>query len=147
MTGFQQEVMTMQEAARWFRRSTSWLRLQTDLLRLVGPGGLPLFHIRLCRTYILGRLCGLQGVLLRQAQVRALAVECGLEQWPQLAALEQGVGAPPQPEQTAASGRVKNEGVTKARQAQGRPARQMARTDHAAPAATRRAPFKSRVCS
>jgi hypothetical protein len=98
MTGFQQELMTVQEAARWFRRSPSWLRQQGDLLRLATPGGQPLFHVRVCRSYILGRLCGLQGALLRQAQVRALAVACGLEQWTHLAAMEQAVSELPQAE-------------------------------------------------
>ena len=96
MIDCQQELMTVEEAAKWFRRSASWLRQQADLLRLAAPGGQPLFHVRVCRSYILGRLCGLEGGRLRQAQVRALAAACGLEQWPYLSELEQSViEAPP----------------------------------------------------
>lgn len=98
MTGFQQELMTAQEAARWFRRSPSWLRLQRDLLRLATPGGQPLYHVGVCRSYVLGRLCGLQGALLRQAQVRALAAACGLQHWAQLKELERAVADGPLPD-------------------------------------------------
>jgi hypothetical protein len=78
MTQLAQELMTPHEAARWFRRSPSWLRQQPALLRLRAPGGQPLFHIRVCRAFVLGRLCGLEGDQLRQAQLKALAAACGL---------------------------------------------------------------------
>ena len=55
-----QELMTPDETARWFRRSVSWLRQQKELLRTVGPRGQPLFHVRVCRAYVLGRLRGLR---------------------------------------------------------------------------------------
>lgn len=74
-----QELMTPHEAARWFRRSPSWLRQQSRLLRAGGPGGQPLFHVRVCRAYALGLLCGLDDEELRQIQVEALAAACGLE--------------------------------------------------------------------
>lgn len=73
-----QELMTPHEAARWFRRSASWLRQQNKLLRVGGPGGQPLYHVRVCRAYILGQLCGLEGAGLRRLQIRALATACGL---------------------------------------------------------------------
>jgi hypothetical protein len=73
-----QEVMTPAEAARWFRRSPSWLRQQRSLLRLGGPNGQPLFHVHVCRAYILGCLCHLTDAALRRVQIRALAAACGL---------------------------------------------------------------------
>ena len=42
MLDVQQELMTPPEAAKWFRRSTSWLRRQPHLLKLVGQCGQPL---------------------------------------------------------------------------------------------------------
>jgi hypothetical protein len=45
MTDVQQELMTPKEAARWFRRSVSWLRRQPQIVRLAGPGGQPLYHL------------------------------------------------------------------------------------------------------
>lgn len=75
-----QELMTPHEAARWFRRSPSWLRQQRDLLRVGGAGGQPLYHVQVCRAYVLGRLCGLQGTTLHAAQVKALAAACGLSE-------------------------------------------------------------------
>lgn len=78
MTPLPQELMTPQEAARWFRRSISWLRQQHDLLRLTSPHGQPLYHVRTCRAYIFGKLCGLPADALRQAQLNALAQACGL---------------------------------------------------------------------
>jgi len=73
-----QELMTPHEAARWFRRSPSWLRQQHKLLRVGGAGGQPLYHVRVCRAYVLGRLCGLDEVELRRVQIQALAAACGL---------------------------------------------------------------------
>ncbi len=73
-----QELMTPHEAARWFRRSPSWLRQQHELLKVAGPGGQPLYHVRVCRAYVMGRLCRLRGEALRQVQIRALAAACGL---------------------------------------------------------------------
>lgn len=78
MLDVQQELMTPPEAAKWFRRSTSWLRRQPHLLKLVGPRGQPLYHIGSCRAYMLGRLIGASGLELRRVQLRALAETCGL---------------------------------------------------------------------
>lgn len=78
MTELAQELMTPEEAAKWFRRSTSWLREQRDLLHVRRHGGLPLYHVRVCRAYVLGKMRGLDGEALRQIQVEALAVACGL---------------------------------------------------------------------
>ncbi len=78
MTPVTQELMTPHEAARWFRRSPSWLRQQHELLPIRSAGGQPLYHVRVCRAYVLGRLCGLAGEILRQAQIKALASACGL---------------------------------------------------------------------
>jgi hypothetical protein len=72
-----QELMTPHEAARWFRRSPSWLRSQPNLLRVGGPGQ-PLYHVCVCRAYILARLCGLSAAELRRVQLKALAATCGL---------------------------------------------------------------------
>lgn len=80
MTDVTQELMTPHETARWFRRSPSWLRQQTRLLRVGGPSGQPLYHVRVCRAYVLGQLCGLDDAGLRQVQVRALAAACGLSE-------------------------------------------------------------------
>ncbi|NLF32480.1 MAG: hypothetical protein GX591_16515 [Planctomycetes bacterium] len=77
MNDVTQELMTPHEAARWFRRSPSWLRQQTALLRL-GAGGQPLYHTRVCRAYVLGRLCGLPDHALRELQMNALAAACGV---------------------------------------------------------------------
>lgn len=74
-----QELMTPDEAARWFRRSPSWLRQQAGLLRLGGPHGQPLFHVQVCRAFLLGRACGLSDERLRTVQIRALAAACGLQ--------------------------------------------------------------------
>jgi hypothetical protein len=73
-----QELMTPSEAAKWFRRSPSWLRQQRELLRLAEGHSQPLFHVGVCRAYVLGRLSGLDPVALRQVQLRALAAECRL---------------------------------------------------------------------
>ncbi|MEP0848394.1 MAG: hypothetical protein HRF50_16420 [Phycisphaerae bacterium] len=78
MIDVQQELMTPQEAAKWFRRSPSWLRQQQEIVRLGGPGGQPLYHTRVCRAYVLARLCGLRGEALRRAQLEALAAVCGV---------------------------------------------------------------------
>ena len=78
MTEVAQELMTPHEAARWFRRSPSWLRQQGKLLRVGGPGGQPLYHVRVCRAYVLGQLCGLDDRELERVQRDALAAACGL---------------------------------------------------------------------
>jgi hypothetical protein len=78
LTNLEQELMTPAEAARWFRRSPSWLRQQKGLLRLGGRNGQPLFHVRVCRAYVLGCLCRLTDAALRRVQIRALAAACGL---------------------------------------------------------------------
>lgn len=80
MTPSTQELMTPHEAARWFRRSRSWLRQQKDLLRVASPNGQPLYHLQLCRAYVLGKVCRLNDDDLRQAQLRALAAACGLNE-------------------------------------------------------------------
>jgi hypothetical protein len=78
MTDLRQELMTPSEAAKWFRRSRSWLRRQPQLLRVQGVGGQPLYHVCICRAYVLGRLCGLTGKPLRRLQIKALIAACGL---------------------------------------------------------------------
>lgn len=78
MNELAQELMTPNEAARWFRRSRTWLRQQAELVRLGSPGGQPLYHIRVCRAYVLGKMRGLLGEALRQVQLAALATACGL---------------------------------------------------------------------
>lgn len=79
MVDIAQELMTPQEAARWYRRSPSWLRQQTSLLKVsAAQGGQPLYHVRVCRAYVLGKLCGLSPDELRSVQVEALATACGL---------------------------------------------------------------------
>lgn len=77
-----QELMTPHETARWFRRSPSWLRQQNRLLRVGAPGGQPLFHVHVCRAYVLGQICGLEPEPLRRVQIRALAAACGLRDTP-----------------------------------------------------------------
>ena len=94
MTEVTQELMTPQEAARWFRRSPSWLRQQSELLRVRGPSGQPLFHVQVCRAYVLGRICGLDRAGMRQTQVKALAAACGLAEAPEL--VEPARGTPRQ---------------------------------------------------
>jgi hypothetical protein len=79
MTEIPQELMTPHEAARWFRRSPSWLRQQARLLRVSGPGGQPLYHVRVCRAFVLGQLCGLDDRELTRVQRDALAAACGLD--------------------------------------------------------------------
>jgi hypothetical protein len=74
-----QELMTPHETARWFRRSPSWLRQQHQLVRLGARGGQPLFHVHVCRAFVLGRMCNLDGPALRMMQMDALAAACGLE--------------------------------------------------------------------
>jgi hypothetical protein len=76
MTELVQEIMTAVEAAEWFRRSVSWLRQQPELLRICGQRGQPLYHVRVCRAYILGRLRGVRGEALREVQLAALAAAC-----------------------------------------------------------------------
>jgi hypothetical protein len=78
LTEIAQEVMTPHEAAKWFRRSISWLRFQRDLVRVAGPAGQPLYHDDMCRAFLLGSLLGLTGAALRRAQVEALAATCGV---------------------------------------------------------------------
>lgn len=73
-----QELMTPDEAARWFRRSPSWLRQQRELLRFGEGKAQPLFHVNVCRAYVLGKLAGLVADALRTVQVQALAADCKL---------------------------------------------------------------------
>lgn len=86
MNQLAQELMTPQETARWFRRSVSWLRQQGDLVKLGNPGGQPLYHVDVCRAYVLGRMCGLDRDALRRIQLEALAATCHLraatDEWP-----------------------------------------------------------------
>lgn len=89
MTDIAQELMTPNEAAKWFRRSTSWLRHQPEIIRVAGPGGQPLYHVNVCRAYTLGKMCGLKDSELRRIQVEALAAACHLlhvKPWDDLAA-------------------------------------------------------------
>ncbi len=90
-----QELMTPQEAARWFRRSVSWLRQQRQLLKLRSRCGQPLFHVQVCRAYVLGMLCGLSGPQLRRVQLDALAAACGLQEFSAL--INDAGDAPPTP--------------------------------------------------
>lgn len=78
------ELMTPNEAADWFRRSTSWLRQQRGLLRVGGRTGQPLYHVQVCRAYLLGKLQNLRDAPLMRLQLHALAAACGLS--PQAAA-------------------------------------------------------------
>ena len=80
VTDIAQELMIPDEAARWFRRSLSWLRQQHELIRLGGPGDQPLYHVRVCRAYVFGRMRNLTGDALRDIQLQALATACGLDQ-------------------------------------------------------------------
>lgn len=73
-----QELMTPQEAARWFRRSVSWLRQQADLVRLGAHGSQPLYHVDVCRAFVLGKMRELDRQELRQVQMEALAASCRL---------------------------------------------------------------------
>lgn len=72
------ELMTPDEAAKWFRRSASWLRQQRELLRFGDRKAQPLFHVNVCRAYVLGKLAGLPAPRLKQVQVQALAADCRL---------------------------------------------------------------------
>lgn len=74
----EQELMTPQEAARWFRRSISWLRQQRELLRL-GRTGQPLYHVDVCRAFVYGQIRGLNVQQLRRVQLEALAASCHLQ--------------------------------------------------------------------
>lgn len=78
LTPLTQELMSPDEAAAWFRRSISWLRRQQDLLRLHADNQ-PLYHVRVCRAYLLGRLAGLSGRELKLVQFHALAAACRLD--------------------------------------------------------------------
>lgn len=79
MLDIAQELMTPNEAARWFRRSASWLRQQNDLIKLGGPNGQPLYHTHACRAYVYGRMCELDGTALKRVQLDALAAACGIQ--------------------------------------------------------------------
>jgi hypothetical protein len=79
MLDIAQELMTPHEAARWFRRSASWLRQQADLVKLGGPNGQPLYHTHACRAFVYGRMCDLNGESLRKVQLEALAAACGIQ--------------------------------------------------------------------
>ncbi len=107
MTELAQELMTPDEAARWFRRSISWLRDQRDLLRLAGRGGQPLYHVRVCRAYVLGKMRGLAGEALHQLQVEALAAACGLPTQPP-APPAQPPAPPPLPARATAKASAKS---------------------------------------
>jgi hypothetical protein len=89
MLDVQQELLTSPEAAKWFRRSTSWLRRQPHIVKLVGPNGQPLYHIRSIRAYVLGQLVSASGPELRRVQLRALADACGLSEDQAIAAIVQ----------------------------------------------------------
>lgn len=78
MTEIAQELMTPREAARWFRRSPAWLRQQSGLLRVAGPGGQPLYHIAACRAYVLARMCNAAAHELRRVQIDALQAAIGI---------------------------------------------------------------------
>ncbi|MBK8914634.1 MAG: hypothetical protein IPM64_08570 [Phycisphaerales bacterium] len=78
MTNVTQEIMTPREAARWFRRSPGWLRQQRGLLRITGPGGQPLYHLAVCRAYVLARMCDAPPGVVRRVQVEALERACGV---------------------------------------------------------------------
>ena len=91
-----QELMTPHEAARWFRRSPSWLRQQHELLKVAGPGGQPLYHVRVCRGYVMGKLCRLRGEMLRRVQLQALAAACGLSENEEVRALLAAAAGNPQ---------------------------------------------------
>ena len=70
------ELMTPDEAARWFRRSPSWLRQQRDLVRLGANRAQPLFHVKVCRAWVLGKMSRLDPDALRRLQLKALESEC-----------------------------------------------------------------------
>jgi hypothetical protein len=53
-----------------------------------GPGGQPLYHVRVCRAYVLGQLCGLDDQELARVQKDALAAACGLDHTLHLAAVD-----------------------------------------------------------
>lgn len=98
MTEISQELMTPNEAAKWFRRSTSWLRHQSEIVRVAGPGGQPLYHVDVCRAYTLGKMCGLRHADLRRVQVEALAAACRLlhaKAWDEIAARVINAPQPP----------------------------------------------------
>jgi hypothetical protein len=78
LSNLTQELMTPQEVARWFRRSPAWLRHQPDLIRLGTSTGQPLFHVAVCRAWVLGRFCRLTGQALRRVQLCAMAAACGI---------------------------------------------------------------------
>ncbi|QOJ14257.1 MAG: hypothetical protein HRU75_06235 [Planctomycetia bacterium] len=78
MMNVTQELMTPREAARWFRRSPGWLRQQRELLRVTGPGGQPLYHVAVCRAYVLARMCEAPPGVVRRVQVEALERVCGV---------------------------------------------------------------------
>lgn len=78
MKPIDRELMTAGEAARWFRRSASWLRRQKAILKLAGPGGRPLYHLAACRAYLLGIASGWDAQMLRAAQLDALKAASGL---------------------------------------------------------------------
>lgn len=105
MTDFNQELLTPDEAATWFRRSALWVNALDGLVvfsasALGGPGH-RLYHIRCLRAFVLGWMEGLRGDALRQRQLSALAVDCGLEPLsPEPRVLNTGarpVPAPPPP--------------------------------------------------
>ena len=97
MEPVKQELRTPHEAARWFRRSTSWIRHQRDLIRLQPRGGQPLFHVRVCRAYVLGKMIRLNRTALRNAQIQALAADCDLRPPALVAREREALHLPPKP--------------------------------------------------
>ena len=78
MVEIAQELMTPQEAAEWFRRSPTWIREQRRLLRMKADGGQALYHVDICRAYVLGLLRELDGDALQRIQLAALEAACKL---------------------------------------------------------------------
>jgi len=97
MLAIAQELMTPDEAAKWFRRSLSWLRQQRDLVRAAGPSGQPLYHVQVCRAYIFGRMANLADESLRRVQLRALAVACGVPEFAPVADPAENAAVTPLP--------------------------------------------------
>lgn len=78
MIDFTQELMTPLEAARWFRRSQTWIRDQRGLLRLRFGQSQPLYHVDVCRAFVLGTIRALDADRIRHVQIAALEASCGL---------------------------------------------------------------------
>ena len=78
MVEITQELMTPQETAEWFRRSPTWVREQKHLLRMRASGGQALYHVDVCRAYVLGTMRSLDEDGLRRVQIAALEASCKL---------------------------------------------------------------------